>query len=433
MSGQYSSTIKTQYYDPRTHVNNKMSEFRLDADTMYLPNLRISSLGYFASAASAAPKPVGYYACIKNIRLLDGAVELSSLRFANRYLSFTQKLGTNQEKLCVDSKNSGAANGYVLYPNDKVDTLSSHNLEGADVGTSESEILTGYLDLRKVFPLLASMDCIDTAIFPGLKIQIEYETSPSLLLKKNDETATIQTPVLIADIVHDEQKVAMLRKDKYNSQIMWDEIEHDVFHIPATAQDADAGAAILAKTTGVVNGFDNKYVGRVVMIKQYSDASKAYTAAHAQIGLGNLVSRNQLYEKVQIRKNGSNMFPGEGIISDEYKGMLLYQSWGDVTIQPFTNKCSIGASTPNATEPGNNSGVGTPSSDGTYTQNIAQQDFIGFSVEDTVKQLNLIYERMILKDSETIPRFEQAIDMHIFGEVRKVIEFKNGEYNIVYA
>ena len=41
----YSTSIKASYFDPRTDIKNRISEFRLDKDSAYMPNLRLSNVG----------------------------------------------------------------------------------------------------------------------------------------------------------------------------------------------------------------------------------------------------------------------------------------------------------------------------------------------------------------------------------------------------
>ena len=44
MSNLYSTSLTTQYLDPRTDISNTTTEFRLDRDTAYYPNMMIAGL-----------------------------------------------------------------------------------------------------------------------------------------------------------------------------------------------------------------------------------------------------------------------------------------------------------------------------------------------------------------------------------------------------
>ena len=99
---QYSTSLKASYFDPRVDISGTTCEFRLDAQTAYMPNLRIANLGFTMGAEHSTAQLVGFYGIVKNIRLMDGNVELSVLRNANRYLSWNSVLDTNQNNLCVN-------------------------------------------------------------------------------------------------------------------------------------------------------------------------------------------------------------------------------------------------------------------------------------------------------------------------------------------
>lgn len=430
MSAQYSVNIRSQYYDPNTHVNNKMSEFRLDKDQVYLPNLRIQ-LGFSTDTATTAHRLLGFESCIKNIRLLDGATELDSLRFANRYLSFHNQLGQNQHKLCVSSALSGGSIGYLLLGTDKVD----HIAPTSATPTAESDVLCAILDLRRVFPLLKSMDHLDTSVFKQLKIQIEYEVNASKLgLADSTKVATISRPVLIADMVTNPEVAAKMRSSSQKS-IIWDVIEHDQMTIAdittVTTALADDALSHKQSVTSVINGFDNKYVGKMVVMKCYNDPAIGYIA-NAQVGYGAYNSPLYANESLNIRKNGQFIFPGaDGIANNGIRQHMLWQAWGDMVLLPYSANYGVGRDNFDVASV-NTSGVPGLSTGLKQSHIIGQASYYGFSVEDRCNQLNFTFSRTGFKDTQTNNPYNVAADLHIFGECRKQINFNAGQYNISY-
>ena len=428
MSAQYSVNIQSQYYDPNTHVNNKMSEFRLDRDRLYLPNLRVQ-LGFSTDTATTAHRLLGFESCIKNIRLLDGAVELDSLRFANRYLSFKNQLGQNQQKLCVSSPLSGGSIGYLLLGTDKVD----HITPTSATPTAESEVQCAIVDLRRVFPLLNSMDHLDTSLFKQLKIQIEYEVNASKLgLADSTKVATISRPVLIADMVVNPQVAAKMRSSAQKS-VVWDVIEHDQMTLAAnTTADGLADTASHKQTTSaVINGFDNKFVGKMVVMKCYNDPAVGYIA-NAQVGYGAYNSPLYPNESLNIRKNGQFIFPGaDGIANNGIRQHMLWQSWGDMCLVPYSANFGVGREDFDAASV-NTSGVPGLSTGAKPSHLIGQASYYGFSIEDRCSQLQFTFKKTGFKDTQTNNPYNVAADLHIFGECRKQLTMSGGKYNIVY-
>ena len=432
MSGQYSRSIKPTYFDPRTHINNRSSEFRLDTDRSYLPNLRLANVGFQANANTQTPQLVGFLGIVKHIRLMDGGVELSSLRFANRYISWLEQLGNNQDNLNLKSALSRSRVGYMLNSDDKVEHPPLGFSDSTLARNFLSEAVTGYLDLRHVFPILNELNHLDTKIFKSLKVVIEYEDRPELILENKGRTHTTHTPILIADEITDPAVAAELSREQKN--VVWNEVEHDQFLVPD--QSAVAGALATDTATSkqtvsaVVNGFDNKHVSRVVLMKEYSDLSKNFTGNSA-IKRGPYASQSQDAEALQVRINGANIFPANGIDSPSKRAMKLAQAWGKVNIVPFSNVGSVGLDDFDAAMQ-NDSGV--PVAVGTkQSPTVGQSDYIGFSLEEKVRQLNFTYSRVNRKDTNTIQKNNLGLNVHVYGEVRKGLNFASSGYNVSYV
>ena len=429
---QYSTSVRADYFDPRIDVANRICEFRLNQDTAYAPNLRLVNLGAISSVGDQYyNRSAGAYGVIRHIRLLDGAVELSSCRFANSWLSFVNRNNSNDKNVSVNSSLDLGSLGYFLDCNCQVRPVAGVDTEASAMKQVYDEGVMGHLDLRKCLPILGSLSHLDTtSVFENLRIVIEYETDVKLIGTRDDRTATTQAPVLIADEIINKELVGKLNKAQ--SVVGWNEVEHDQF---AVATGSPAGVATTATNTqnvsAIINAFDGKYVQKMVLIKSHSNTATPFVGNQAK-GEGAYGSLAQLRETLQIRKNGANIFAGAGLTKESQKQMLLSHSWGDINLIPFGARQSIGLDT-RGTASVNNRGVGAQSdTDKTNTQ-VGQQSFIGFSVEDRVHQLNLIYKREIPIDTDPVPRNSSPLNIHIFGLVAKNIVFGKGKYNVSYA
>lgn len=427
----YSTSLKASYFDPRTDISGLTSEFRLDPNTAYMSNLRLANLGFTTTQQHGVSDAVGFYGIIKNIRLMDGNIELSSLREANRWLSFMAVNGTNQDNLSVNGVLSKNAVGYVLDNTEQVqnpaifDKVSHTTLNDADLYSAH-----GHLPLEKVFPLLSKLPYLDTAIFENLKVVIEYEKDVRKV-SRTDNTGIEQTlsPVLIADEVRDPDQISGLRKTL--GRTVWYEIENDQFFVPAKDTTAQAdGVGVEVETNATLNGFDNKFVSRVLMMKNYSDLSDAFDANNVIRGFGPYAALNMFRSKTQIRLNGSNVFPGDGLDRDAERAMLLSQTWGSVNIVPFGNQQNVGNNFSDVTT-GNSSGVPTLEA-GKVSQKVGQQDYIGFQIDGRINQLQVNFKRTCVRDTGD-NRNNVALDVFCFAEVLKAISFEGMSYNIQYA
>jgi len=84
MSFYSDSNVKTRYVDPKIYVpavsGTGRCVFNLDANEVaYLPNMRLTNIGVTIAAKTGYNKQLGALSIIRNIRLMDGKVELSSV------------------------------------------------------------------------------------------------------------------------------------------------------------------------------------------------------------------------------------------------------------------------------------------------------------------------------------------------------------------
>ena len=430
MSAQYSQNLRTTYIEASSHIANQISTFRLDKDAVYMPNLRLVNVGYYTNGTDRKANPlVGFLGVIKNIRLMDGAKTLSQQRHCNRWLSFQNQLGRNQHKLCVDSVNTGTAIGYMLQSNDEC----IHVANGTTVSKNvESEKLCAVLDLRKVFPLLNNLSFVSTSVFKQLRIEVEYESDPVKVGAFNlTESVTVQQPTLVCDMVTD-PAISSKIKASQPENATWDEMESDVIVVPANQPLVASGTTkVKQSTTNVINGFDNKYLGRIAILKNSSNPTTDCYTTNVSLGFGTYASRNYGGERLQIRKNGTNLFGGNGISNNSYRTLLLYSSWGDMCVPPFATRGGVGLDNPNSA-PVNKSGQHL--GDGTLQNaRVGGSDYYGVSIEDRVNQLVIEFDRDVVYSDANFLSQTSSVDLYIFGECRKQIIFKDGSYDCYYV
>ncbi len=439
MSGLYSTSLKTQYLDPRVDISNRICEFRLDRDTAYYPNMMLAGLSANASAATAYQSLAGVYGLIRHARLMDGRTELDSVRFFNRFAAFQNLGNTNKRNVSVNGRLNKSSNGYVLQDTNRVLEAGSflYSVESVTSGnhTEEEE---GLLDLRQVLPILNNMTHLDTSIFKNLKVVIEWETDVNLLLDNNTRTLATRTPTLIVDELMDKGRLGELNSAQ--SQIVWNAIEHDVVQVADQVTAANAfGADTDTAEQSVnkqLNGYDNKVLGRVAMMKALSVATGNFHANAAQ-GAGAFSSYTQHNEKIQIRLNGRNVFPDEGLTKTSQKAMLLYQTWGECNIPPFGNQESIGLDQLGTACVNIDGVLGASTSNGqaaSTNHKVGQYDFVGFDLGGArVNQLNIDYKRTNLKDdTSNIQRLNLGLDLHLYAEVARSLDIGGQDYNVKY-
>ena len=249
--------VTTHYLDPSTYIPQSSSNqgrvsFELDGTKLaFLPNMRLLNVGCDSTTIQIYNPLVGAYVVIDRIRLLDGDTELSALTNHQLYRGFLNQNKTNAQSESVDSKLSMNAVGWsVDGENRQITRMEKVRNVGPAVQT------LGYLDLREVFPILASLNHLPTSVFKNLNIQI---TLTGLLADQilEDISAVVNgvRPILAVDVLENPKIVAQMRKSLDTAR--WLEIEHDRFLIPQSTLDGAAGDQGIVQAVNVkINGFN---------------------------------------------------------------------------------------------------------------------------------------------------------------------------------
>ena len=423
MSFYSDQNVKTRYFDPSTFVAGARASFELDGnDLAYLPNMRIFNIGMSntnAGGTATFNRLVGALGVIQNIRLLDGKTELSSLNNAALYRGFLNVNKKNDEVASVNGRLARSQMGFevsddgiVVAPAQPTDTI-------CDITSDESDHNLGYLDLRDVFPMLASVSHLPTAVFKNLRIEIVFTPDmigKNLISPNNSGPAKGSRPVLGVDVLENPAIVNRLNKQLENAS--WMEIEHDRFRIPATptnGQVIDQG--VVQNTNVKINGFNNKRIQRLLLVKQLNDPAM-WTTYNVIDAFGIYGSQNLYKETLQIRVNGRNLFPRQGLVGSNERLASLTDNFGPMLSWPASNE----------------QGVDSTNLVDRNVDYAGQLDYDGVLIGDYVSDLQIQIGRTGTHDANIRKPNTAEIQVHCYAEIMKTLRLnKNGTYNISYV
>lgn len=444
----YNSSVKTHIIDPVYSRNNFRAEYRLESNTVYLTNWRLLNIGVVGTAGGKSYNGlVGALGVIKNIALYDDNQLLDQVLEAPTWLGFKAVNNKNQQSMDLESNLRKNRVGNCLSGKDAGTNMIGIKLDEWEVNAATTGTIAannghrGYLRLKEVFPLLNNMDGgIPTTVFKNLKVVIEYSQDINDYMGTTDDTNTTTTePVLVVDEVVGErgiQKFGNFRGVQYAS------IEHDRVNVPALVADADftnLAPDTLKTTTLNINGFDNKTVGRCLMVKTPTLLA-SYKTGNDNHRMGKLGSYAMRGEALQVRINGSSLFAGRGLTNPAQRQAMTNDSWGVCSFEPFSHLSGY-------------SEADAVNRSGKYhggDSDVGNLDYWGWSVNDKVQDFQIDYDRRsnYIFGTATVPpdagnkaandvlsnasRFNQAIEINLFCEVYKSIVPTEGGYQVMY-
>ena len=436
--------IKSHYLFPHS-FNSNQAEFKLDNETMYYSNLRLAGLGDFRADSDLYNDMSGAYGKIRNIFLTSNGKIIDGLRQAHRYLAFSNLMNDNVHENCVLDRESKSQLGLCVDSDNKVIAVSGGGSNASTTNATAADArdkFLGYLPLHKCFPILASLPVLDTGsdMFPNLTIRIEFETEPLFSFKTQMGKIANDTPqpVLICDEIRDPAQRSQMRAAF--QPVVWSSIEHDLVVIPDQITESDALADTASSKQEVdqkMLGFNDKYVSRVVFAKAAVDLAKN-KAGTTSIGFGPYASYGGFKEVFNLRVNGANLLPGRGLQNKNAALMLLSDTYGPFGMNSMDNQLSIGSETQqnNATRQGGCRDHTTGASallSARQNEKVGQLNYYGLSIEDKVQDLQVSFERTIIKNTATGKRhFSYGVGLHAFAEVRKALTMEGGKFMVSY-
>ena len=344
----YGNAIKTHVIDPVYHRNNFRSEFRIESNAIYYPNLRLINLGVSSTAGTEEYlNGVGAYGIIKNISIQDNNQVLSQITDVGKWMNFTNYNKANSSNMDMRS-NLGKSNVANVYEGKdagatmvgaKVDAFSVRNSALGNTGTNAKNNSRGWLDLKEVLPVLKNMQSVNTNLFSNLKIVVEYQVDPNEYLKNTNAGAptTYEPSLIIDEVIGENEKNAL----SSIAPINYTDIEQDravVAPVVCSTTD-DTVKTFNQRTTFHLSGFNNKTVGRMVIMKNPldSDTTSYKKDANESNRYGKNQSMSFLGEKFNLRVDGQTVLAGEGIDRAEQRMAMLTDTWGLCSSYPFSS------------------------------------------------------------------------------------------------
>ena len=406
--------VRTRILDPRIYVPGARATFELDAsEAAYLPNLRLGLVGV-TSAAHTYNRLVGTQALIRSIRLLDGKQELSALNEAQFYRGFQNQNKTNASAEAVSSNLLCNAVGLTI---NGADSTIARMAKTLDANTTAATTNSALINLSDYLPFLSAMTHLPTSVFKNLRIEIEMNDNPlQQIIGRNDVPMETLRPILIVDVLENPAIVDKLNKNL--SAVQWSEVEHDQFVIPQSANDGGAPDQLIPQEVNVkLNGYNNKILDRMLMVKEIADASKEIDTAVVQ-GYGKWSSQACYDQSIQWRVNGSNILPRNGIVGNNERLGYVVDTYGDCANFPASNIYGMNTSL-------------TMQYGGQFR---GQLDYIGIYIGQYIQDLQIEYKRVGLEDTTNKRATTSTLIAHTYGEVRKQWQMiGNGMYNISYV
>jgi len=378
----YTSGIKTNLVSPSFNKSNYRSEFRLESDKVYLSNFRLANVGASTSVTGQQYNGLcGVYGIIRNISLLDDNIELDKINQCNMWLAFKNYNNDNSKNKDINTNLVKSNLGYTMDEN-----VINNYIEPAKTTDNASTTAKGWLDLRDVFPMLKGSEIVPTNIFKNLRLVIEYDPDSTNVLEGSTATATSTEPLLIVDeLVNDKEASKLMRGYK---GLRFFAIENDIAVLPAITVSQVEGKK-KQKEIVSINGFNNKVLHRLLIVNTPSDVTG--------LEYGSMGSLQQKDQTVQLRLNGSNILPANGITNVHERLALLNDTFGTCNTNP---------------------------------DKLKNSDYFGIVVQDRVQELVLEYAREGVYNENS---YNQMLQLHVFGEVVKEIKVFNGRYVVGYV
>lgn len=420
------NSTKIDIKDPVINQSKRFTEIRLDdINTVYLSSsLKLVNIGYVANPATPYNQLAGVEGQIKRMILYDGKQVLCQQDEFNRWSAFKNTLHENSEN---ESKRSHLVHNKLGFRVRKHAGTPFSQVKNGDVSsgqsnTTQTTATKGGVYLSDCFDLLQKMPFLHSGVFKNLRLRIEYESDERKIINRDNATgtATSDTVQLVCEILTDENDIKGATEQALNMVVPHNEYVHDSFQV-AENKPATAGASPSVQTVNaLLNAYNGKYLNRMVLMNEYSDASK-YINANLVLGAGSLGSQRPFRSNIQARINGANVLPDGGIgtsggsSADAQLLARLVDSWGEQNnyYSSFTHQ--LDGSTANQEDGGNREG---------------QLGHVGFVVEDKVDNLQIEMKRTSVYDTTTVHKTGDALRVHLFGECRKLLSVSNGEYEV---
>ena len=431
MQSLYSSdVIITHIDDPVYNRSNQRSIFQLPNDKNILTNMRLGNIGVYATVASTYNGLIGALGCIDSIQLMDAQnTVLDELQNFPAYMGFKQYNSdpqTQHDSNPILHKNSmGMFYGGEMAADGTGQKIQKYEINDAAraVATTEAATATAWLLVSDVLPLLKTVLSINTQVLRDLRLIINYtQDNANYIIESGNGPFNTCQPLLIYD-----ENTGPL---KPFVPMAYKSIEHDKIYVDAVL----ANGTQMTNPQSVqhtINGFNNKKVGKMLIVKTPTLLSTYQDMAGVNMRYGKLGSIACFKEALQVDLNGHCLFNGDGITSDNERLALLTDNFGPCSTYPFANGSAyveLDANNRNSLiDIGNNV--------------LSNLDYYGFLIQSEVSDLKINFRRVGVYvqnaanvDITTTASANQALELNLFAEVFKSVTSDNrGGYLVNYV
>lgn len=431
----------TRIIDPVFDRAGFRAEFRLPAGNVYMSNMRLLNIGISSSQDDLYNSLVGALGVIRSIAIFDGSQLLDQINIADLVLALKSANRRNDENISQYRELQLCGTGYVasgqytmtatVFDNDDI-KVRQQSPYSNNVGKN------AWISLRELLDFCRSSMIIPTSTFKQLRVVVDYQESAFInkncVQKNNGTTTSTASALLVVDEVNDgEAKDSMMRG--YEG-VVFRPLETDSVVVPQITGEADTATAsqVYQTKSYLVNGFNNKRLTKVAVFQQPTD-KVTWQNGTGNTGYMGFASKAQWRSSLQLRINGSNVLPGQGIIGSssgiaptvapsggQVQGgsranrtlRKLTDSWGSFNVVPCQNWCGS-----------------TQRTALTSVQGMGDLDIYGLRIEQNINELQLEYSRYGLFDNQAQ---NQSLNLVVIGEVEKsVVMNRDGSYNVVYT
>ncbi len=413
----YTSSIETHEIQAYTNSTNFRTEFRLDADKLYMSNMRLLNIGFKENTAVERDvnRLVGAYGIISSLAIYDDNELIDSLDNFNLWSAFSCYNKKNDDNLSTNyflkKNNMGLASQGINPSQDAVVDVvlpdnKANNTDGART----------WLDMSAYLDFLRRSRFVPTHVFKRLRIVIEYETDIKNLTPAHTEAVSSLEPLLVVDEMKDPDVMMSVLKNYGTIQYQPIETSRVVMPVHPNLPTGAGDEGVVQEVTFTIQGFNNKSINRLVMMPVgQTVTSNKY---------GRLMAQAVNLNNFQVRTSEGNLLQGQGITLDNQRRKMLTDLYGDCDDQ-------VGA-------------VWVQSASNVIS---SDQDTLGlltpFAVkleQDMVQNFQVTFGRKSVYDSgsgavQADSRYNQPFHLHFFAEVVKqiVVNPKDMSYSISYV
>tara|TARA_S200002703_G_scaffold65493_2_gene56571 strand:- start:5601 stop:6881 length:1281 start_codon:yes stop_codon:yes gene_type:complete len=426
MTEVYNSSLTTRLIDPVFEKAKFRSEYRLQPNTLYLPNLRLLNSGITSNIAGKVNGLVGMYGCIKSIQLYDGNQLLDQMLEASILNGFKNFNNPNDQNISVNRYLKGVTLGYTAEGEHDIDAGSGTlNRDGilvqTDVPFTPTTGEKSWVALNQLLPFLKSSVTLPTNVYSHLRLVINWKNASELQDMIGDGTggragtlSTIENTILVADEMNDSDTKAQLMGN-YEG-VAYRPIEHDSVDIPAVTPPTDGTAD--QENNVMVKGFNGKRLNTLLMVNTPTDQSTWVDSSSNtnETSYANQGSVSQYKPQVQVRVNGSNKLARNGLTGYNKRLATLVDAYGEVNVVMNQNVPDLADGTNYIDEEDAPTG---------------QLDYTGLRIDEDVQEIIVDFNRTGVDRN---PELNQRLRLNLFGEVNKQVVMRNdGRYNVIYS